>query len=316
MIRTFGTTATGQTVQAISLQAHGASACVLTYGGILQDFRLDGLPDSLTLGSDKLADYEARMRYHGALIGPVANRISGAQAAIDGKACAFEANQDGRITLHSGAAGLHCKLWEIAGSDPAHVTLAVTLADGEGGFPGRRTITARYDLLPDTTLRLTLTARTDAVTPLNLAAHHYWNLDGSACWAGHTLKIAAAHYLPVNDDVLPTGDIAPTDGTAFDFRSDHCLAPARPPLDTNFCLSDTRLPLRDVLWLRGLSGTRMTVATTEPGIQIYDDRPNHRGLAIEPQFWPDALAHKGFPDILLYPGQPWEQISEWRFSKT
>ena len=315
MIESFGTTVSGETVQAILLRADGVSARILTYGAILQDFRLEGLPYSLTLGSDNLADYEDALRYHGALIDPVANRISGAKAVIGGKECVFGPNQDGRITLHSGEAGLHRKHWTIADHGPAHATLAVHLADGEGGFPGARRITARYELLPGATLRLTLSAQTTALTPMNLAIHNYWNLDGSDSWAGHDLHIAAAHYLPVDADIVPTGEISKVAGTVFDFRAERRLLPGNPPLDTNFCLSDQRVALRDVLWLKGTSGVRMTLATTEPGVQVFDNRPEYRGLAIEPQFWPDAMARPDFPDILLAPGTPWEQIDEWRFSK-
>jgi len=314
MIEDFGVTAAGKTVKAALLKAHGVTARVLSYGAILQDFRLDGIPYGLTLGSDNLADYEGAMRYHGALIGPVANRISGARATIDGKDCVFGANQDGRITLHSAGAGLHCKHWAIANHGPAHVTLTVDMAEGEGGFPGKRQITARYDLLPEATLRLTLTAKTSALTPMNLAIHNYWNLDGSDSWVGHTLRIAAAHYLPVDADLVPTGEIAAVDATQFDFRGERPVLRNKPPLDTNFCLSDKRTALREVLWLRGHSGVAMVLATTEPGVQIFDNRPTYSGLAIEPQFWPDAMAQPGFPDILLHPDTPWEQLSEWRFS--
>jgi aldose 1-epimerase len=316
MIDEFGTTADGQSVQGITLGAHGLTACILTYGAILQDLRLDGLGDSLTPGSDKLSDYEGKMQYHGAMIGPVANRISGAKARIGTQDCVFEANQGDNITLHSGAAGLHRKHWSIAESSASHVVLTVSLADGDGGFPGNRLITARYDLLPNAALRLTLNATTDNLTPMNLAIHNYWNLDGSDRWAGHRLRLAADHYLPIDEDVLPTGEIAPVEGTGFDFRAEKDLTSEIPPLDTNFCLSDGRMALRDVLWLRGQSGVQMTLATTEPGLQIYDDRPSHSALAIEPQFWPDALAQPGFPDILLAPGAEWQQINEWRFATT
>jgi aldose 1-epimerase len=315
MIETFGTTADGRIVRAVTLRAPGISARVLTLGAILQEVRLEGLAHNLTSGSGRLADYEGRMQYHGALVGPVANRISGAKARIGDRDCVFEANQDGRITLHSGAAGLHRKTWDIADSSPSHVTLALALAEGDGGFPGNRQIRARYDLRADQTLRLTLTAETDMLTPMNPAIHNYWNPDGSDSWAGHRLRVAADHYLPVDSDVLPTGEIAAVTGTLFDFRTERAMVPGSPPLDTNFCLSDRRTALRDVLWLRGQSGVGMVVATTEPGLQIYDDRPAHGVLAIEPQFWPDALAQPAFPAILMAPGDDWQQISEWRFSR-
>ena len=95
-----------------------------------------------------------------------------------------------------------------------------------------------------------------------------------------------------------------------------------PSLDHNFCLSRARGTLRDVLWLTGRGGLTLTLATTEPGVQVYDGRDairplrgRYEGLALEPQFWPDALSHPHFPSILLAPGQAWQQQTRWRFSR-
>ncbi|MDZ4136428.1 MAG: galactose mutarotase, partial [Paracoccaceae bacterium] len=201
------------------------------------------------------------------------------------------------------------------------VTLALHLPDGAGGFPGNRLIRATFSAHAPATLRLSVTVQTDAPTLINLANHSYWNLDASPDWSGHTLRIAAQDYLPATDAFTPTGIIAPVEGTPYDFRNPTRIVASSPALDTCFCLSDRRQSLRDVLWLTGTNGTTMTVATTEPGVQVYDARGARRpgrsayeGLAIEPQFWPDAPNHPHFPDITLAPGQPWTQISEWRFT--
>ncbi|MFT7059462.1 MAG: aldose 1-epimerase [Pseudorhodobacter sp.] len=313
MIEHFGTTAEGQQVQAVTLRAGIASVRLLSFGAILQDFRLAGLPYSLTLGSQVLADYEGAMCYHGALIGPVANRISGASAVIDGQLHRFDDTQPGGITLHSGAAGTHRKHWTILEAGAADVTFSVTLHDGEGGFPGTRHITARFALSPPATLRLTVEVATNAPTPLNFAQHSYWNLDGSATWAGHSLRIPADDFTPVDAAYVPTGEVKPVAGTDLDFRTLRQIAPGHPEMDTNFCLSNDRTSLREILTLRGASGVELTLASTEPGVQIYDGRPAYRGLAIEPQFWPDALAQPSFPQIVTASGPVWRQVSEWRF---
>jgi aldose 1-epimerase len=313
MARAFGTTPSGATGEAVDLRAGSMVATVLTYCAILRHISLTPEGHNLTWGSDSLGDYATGMRYHGALIGPVANRISGASAQIGARHYTFDANQEGAITLHSGAKGTFQSLWTLAEEGPSHAVLTLDLADGEGGFPGNRQITARYDLEPDR-LRLTLDVTTDALTPVNLANHSYWNLDGSQSFEGHQLRIAADHHLPVTKAVTPTGEIAPVAGTGFDFRTSRKLSGGAPPLDTNFCLSKKREPLRDVLWLTGQDGITMTLATTEPGLQIYDSRPDYRALAIEAQYWPDALANPAFPSILLGPAEPWQQVTEWRFS--
>ncbi len=320
MTRTpFGTTAAGRAVEKITLSAHGLTASVLTKGCTLQSVRLDGVGHDLTLGSDILADYEGKMRHHGSLVVPVVNRLSGAKARINGVEHRFEANQAGKHTLHGGAAGGQHKVWEVEGLTEDHVTFGLRLPDGEGGFPGNRHVRARFSIGSGPALRMEVTAETDAPTLFNAANHSYWNLDGRATWAGHSLRIAANHYLPTTEDFTPTGEIAPVAG-AMDFRRGRVVTPDDTSLDNNFCLSGGRQALREVLWLQGAEGLGLTVATTEAGIQVYDGRNAARpgrgffeGLAIEAQAWPDAPNHAGFPSIDLRPGEPVTQVTEWRF---
>ena len=320
-ITDFGTTSTGESVDRITLSGGDLTVALLTWGAVMQSVRLAGVAHDLTLGSDHLADYEGQMRHHGSLIGPVANRISGASAQIDGHTHRFEPNVDGRITLHSGAAGTHLKVWTLAAHSADSATLTLALPDGEGGFPGNRQITAVFRVIAPATLRLDVTATTDATTLMNIANHSYWNLDGTADWSGHSLTVHADHYLPSTPDFTPTGEIAPVSG-AMDFRKPKRFSPKHPPLDTNFCLADTRRALTHAVTLSGQSGTTLDLHTTEPGVQIYDGRaairPGHtayEGVAIEAQFWPDATTHAAFPAITLNPAQDWHQITEWRFTR-
>lgn len=318
----FGTTADGQQVTCVKLASGGLRVSVLTWGSVVQSVRLDGVAHDLTLGSDHLSDYQGRMRHHGSLIGPVANRLTGAAAAIGGQLHRFEANQDGTHSLHSGAAGTHLKLWSLAGHGPDFATLTLDLPDGEGGLPGARQVTARFSLHPPATLRLEVTVTTSALTLINFANHSYWNLDGSTDWSGHSLTVHADHWLPTDSDIIPTGQIAPVAGSEMDFRKPRQITPRQNLFDTCFCLSRQRRELTEALTLTGASGISMTMATTEPGIQVYDGRdavrPGHgpyEGLAIEAQFWPDAPNQPEFPSIELAPGQASHQITEWRFSR-
>ena len=322
-ITKFGTTASGAEVSRITLTKDGLTASVITKGAILQSVRLNGLDYDLTLGSDSLAEYEGKLRHHGCLVAPVVNRFTDGKATIGGKAYEFEKNQSTLHTLHSGAAGTQHKVWNLIASDETSATLAVDLPDGEGNFPGNRHVEARFSVNPGHVLRMEVTATTDALTLFNAANHGYWNMDGSENWAGHSLQIAAATYLPTTDTFAPTGQIADVTGTQFDFRRGRKITQADTVLDHNFCLSGGRQPLRDVLWLTGTSGLTMTMATTEAGMQIYDGRnakrPGHdvyEGLAIEAQNWPDAPNHPGFPSIELKPGETYSQITEWRFTRS
>lgn len=319
-ISDFGTTASGLAVQKVTLSDGRLSAAILTKGATLQSVRLKGVAHDLTLGSDRLEDYEGKLRHHGSLVAPVVNRLSGARAPIQGRMHDFEANQAGRHTLHFGAEGSQHKVWRIEAASDDAVTLAVDLPDGQGNMPGNRPVRARFAIV-DGALQLDVTATTDAPTLFNVANHSYWNLDGSDTWAGHSLRIAADRYLPVTEDFCPTGEIAPVAGTIFDLRALRPITPGVDTYDHNFCLSDTRQPLRDVLWLKGASGLTMTIGTTETGIQVYDGRNAQRpgrglyeGLAIEPQMWPDAPNNPSFPPIDLLPGQTFHHATRWAFS--
>lgn len=325
-IRRFGTTSAGEPVEAIRLQAGELTAVVLTRGAVLQDVRLAGVPYSLTLGSDILAAYEGPMGYCGAIVGPVANRISGAAAVVGGRACRFEANERGNL-LHSGATGLHARNWAVAAATADDLTLACDLPDGLGGFPGNRRITARFRLAGQG-LTLTLEATTDAPTLMNLANHSYWTLDGRADIAGHTLRLAADRYLPVDAALIPTGEARAVSG-AFDLRAGRALDLSE-GYDHNFCLADAPRPLAFAAELTGRTGVRLVLDTTEPGLQVYDGRgvktapfPGHAGqpygahagIALEAQRWPDAPAQPGFPPITLDPGQTYRQVTRFSFGR-
>ena len=320
-ITDFGKTTTGAPVHSVTIAAGDLTARILTLGCCLQSAHLKGTPHSLTLGSDTLSDYENTMLYFGAIVGPVANRITRAQTSLNGQTLQFDANENGNL-LHSGAIGTHAKIWAIADTTPNSVTLTLTLPAGEGGFPGTRQICATFQIAAPATLRLTITATTDAPTLMNFANHSYWNLDGTPTWAGHSLQIAADHYTATDTALLPTGRITPVAATLFDFRKARKLPQGEPALDTNFCLSAAKAPLRPVATLTGASGLTLALATTEPGLQIYDAertaRPGHakyEGVAIEPQGWPDAPNHANFPSIQITPEAPYAQTTEWRFTK-
>jgi aldose 1-epimerase len=320
-ITEFGKTADGRTVQAIALRSGQVTARLLTWGAVLQGLWLQGVPYSLTLGSDRLADYEGEMIHHGALVAPVANRISGARAWLDGRELAFERNHAGRMTLHSGSAGTQGKIWGLAEAGRASAVLALDLPDGEGGFPGNRHVEAAFEVTGNA-LRLTISATTDRPTFFNATNHSYWNLDGGADWAGHRLRVQASERLPTDAQDCVTGAVEAVAGTAYDFRAAATPAPGTPPIDHCFVLSRTRRSLTPMMWLTGRTGVTMEVATTEPGLQLYDGRGARRpgraayeGIAVEAQGWPDAPNRAGFPSIELRPGETMRQVTEWRFSR-
>lgn len=318
----FGTTRNGRDVEVITIGAGDLKVGVLTYGAIMHDVRLAGVDRNLTVSSDDLGDYEGAMRYFGAIVGPIANRISNARVRLGGMMYELERNENGQRHLHSGSDGVHAQIWTVAAQSADKVTLQLELPDGKAGLPGHRVVKVSYQVTAPSRLTMTIDGQTDAATCMNFASHIFWNLDGAETWAGHEIQITADHYLPVDDRNCPTGEVCPVDGTHLDFREPRKLQIAAPALDHNFCLSAKAGPLRDVLRLRGESGITLTVATTEPGVQIFDaasaSRPGHRpyeGLAIEPQHWPDAPNHPRFPSITVRPDSPYHQMTRWTIEK-
>ena len=324
----FGTLPDGAEVHRIELAAGDLRVGLLTLGALTQDVRLAGLPYGLTLGSPDLAAYLGPMLYFGTVVAPVANRIGGAAAEIDGRRYEFERNF-GPHTLHSGSAGTHGKVWRVEEVDGASATLAIDLPDGEGGFPGNRTLRAVWTATPPATLSLVVTAETDAPTILIATHHPYWNLDGTETWEGHRLQIAADRYLPVDDVDLTTGEVLPIDGTRFDFRAEK-VVPFGEKYDNSLCLADARRPLTHAGTLTGASGLTLDVATTEPALHVYDGsgaaaedvagHDNRRygpraGLALEPQFWPDATNKPHFPDITVRPREAWRMETRYTFRR-
>jgi aldose 1-epimerase len=318
-VEDFGVTQAGVQVHRVTLTGGAMRVAVLTFGAAVQSVQMEGVGHDLTLGSDRLSDYEAHYGYHGTIVGPVANRLAQARAVIGGQAFQFAGNEASGHLLHGGPQGTQARVWQLEDMQADRVTLGLTL-QGDG-FPGTRCLRAVYAIVGDSGLQLDLTAATDAPTLMNLAQHGYWNLDGTATWDGHWLQVAADAYLPTGETSIPTGEVRSVEGTAFDFRKKRQIRIGAPFIDNNFCLSRQPAPLRDVVWLTGQSGLRLTFATTEPGVQVFNgpqgwrgDKP-HGGIAIEAQGWPDAPNQPGFPSVELAPGQTYSQTTQWRFDR-
>ncbi|MEO9779479.1 MAG: aldose epimerase family protein [Sedimentitalea sp.] len=322
---TVGRTLDGAEVRQLTLRGGGLTATVLTYGATLQSLRCDGLPRSLVLGSPDFAAYLVDMQHFGAIVGPVANRIAGGRFELDGTIHELDRNEHGKNTLHGGSTGFHTRVWEVSDHGHAHCTLTIVQNNGLGGFPGDLDVKVRYRLEDDRTLRIDITGEAKSVALFNPAFHGYWNLDGSTDLSGHALEIAADNYLPLDSDQIPKGTPQPVHGTPFDYRR-----PRVPDstLDHNFCLSARRGPLREVARVTA-SGHRLTLETTEPGLQVYaagqtnsGDWRGHggvpyglnAGIALEPQHWPNAPNRPDFTSARIDAGQRITQTSRFRIA--
>ncbi|MGX9354560.1 aldose epimerase family protein [Roseobacteraceae bacterium S113] len=264
-------------------------------------------------------DPDSEWGYVGAIVGPVGNRLT-PFAGLTGWQGLATPPEDG-VILHGNPNGVHAMQWDLVQLKPRSAVFALELPSGHGGFAAARTLRATYSLPRQNAVRLELTAQSDAPTLMNLASHPYWALGPGLGTQEHRLQVLASHILPTDALTLPTGEIMPVRGTEFDFNIPRALIPGEPDLDHNFCIASARRDEMEIAaFLEAPDGWAMELWTTEPGLQVYDgrttdayDMPAYAGVAIEPQFWPNAPSHANFPSIALRPGEIYRATSEMRF---
>ncbi len=335
----FGTLPDGTVVDRYGLRnRHGLEAAILTLGGIVQEIRLpDASSTSIVLGFDDLGSYLADPDYCGAIVGRFANRIADGKLSVDGRAFSLSRNE-GRHTLHGGAKGFDKAVW-TARIDGDGLVLTHVSPDGDQGFPGTLVTNAAYRLDDDGTLCLEFQATCDAPTVVNLTQHMYWNLSGgNSTMLDHTLEIDAAHYLPVDAEGIPTGEIRPVAGTRFDLRAPTPLASSIAAfqdeqialaggLDHTFVLSPRAPPVRAATLAHPASGRSLTVHTTEPGLHVYSANAmkarrawapdmHWKWIALETQHFPNAPNVPSFPSTLLRPGEAFRSSTRFHVSWT
>ncbi|HVO42102.1 MAG TPA: aldose epimerase family protein [Aggregatilineales bacterium] len=344
----FGKTASGTPVEEYSLtNAQHVEVKIITYGGIITSLRVpdrEGQFTNVVLGFDRLEDYETKSPYFGAIIGRYGNRIANHKFVLEDKDYALPAN-DGPNTLHGGIVGFDKHVWaakEVQTSGQPALELTSVSPDGQEGFPGNLSVKVVYKLTEKNELRIDYTAITDKATVVNLTNHSYFNLAGNGAGSieDHLLMLRAESYTPVNEHLIPTGEIASVDGTPFDFRE---LKPIRAGLrsghpqmvlghgfDHNFVLSrqsDHGLELAARVYEPG-SGRLLDVLTTEPAIQFYSGNfingtlvgtsgglyRQSDGLCLETQHYPDSPNQPKFPSTTLKPGDTYRSTTVYKFA--
>lgn len=340
----FGKTRDGRAVERFTLTSAGDLALeAISYGGIITSLCVpdrDGRLADIVLGFDRLEDYLKDDPFFGAIIGRYGNRIAKGAFALDGQTYKLATN-NGPNHLHGGDKGFHEVLWAaepVPGRNA--ITFSRTSPDGEEGYPGNLRVQVTYTLTDASQLIVEYLATTDRATPVNLTQHSYFNLAGHASGdiLGHQLMLNADRYTPVDDTLIPTGELAPVAGTPFDFRRATPIG-ARidqetPQLkygkgfDHNWVLNRTgggrQLAARVV---EPTSGRTMEIATTEPGIQFYSGNfldgtltgkggtvYRHRaGFCVETQHFPDSPNQPKFPSTILRPGEKYETGTVYTF---
>jgi aldose 1-epimerase len=341
----FGADGDGHPVDLYILDNGVIELHAITFGCVITSLRVPdraGTTGDVVLGHETLEPYLTNPPYLGAVVGRYANRIARGRFALDGEAFTLATN-NAPNHLHGGPRGFHRQHWEaqpVTKGDTFGVTFSRVSPAGEEGYPGNLHVSVSY-VLSGRVVDVQYEATTDTPTVLNLSQHSYFNLAGpsSANILGHELTVRADAYTPVDNTLIPTGELAPVRGTPFDLRSgavvgDRLQQPHEQlrlgnGFDHNFVVAGKAGSLRPAAVLRDpASGRRLEVSTTQPGVQVYtgqslDGRTTgaygrrftpHTGMCLETQHFPDSPNHPQFPTTVLRPGQRWTSMTRWRFS--
>jgi len=335
----FGKLPDGTVVSLYTLtNANGLVAKVTNYGTIITELHVpdrQGKLGDVVLGFDDFAPYLKEHPFFGATVGRVANRIARGRFTLNGRTYTLAVNNVPNH-LHGGLKGFDKKLWKAETLAGAAVRFSYTSPDGEEGYPGTLSVTVTMTLTDANELRLDYAATTDKPTPVNLTNHSFFNLAGTGNALGHELMIAADHYTPTNNALIPTGEIKPVKGTPLDFTTLQPIGARLAQLhndpigyDTNYVLNSggKSLALAARVCEPG-SGRVMEVHTTQPGVQLYTANfldgsltgkrgvayQRHDALCLETQHFPDSVNHPVFPSVILRPGEAYHQTTIFKFS--
>lgn len=319
-------------VKLVTLKNGVMKAVITNYGARLVQLLYGDV--NVIVGFDTLEEYFIPPRiYHGATIGRYANRIKNGTFSLDGVKYNLRIN-NAPNHLHGGPTGFHDRVWEIDNCSDSELALSYLSPHGEEGYPGNVKVQVVYRLENDG-LDISYQATTDRATPFNITNHAYFNLNGGGSILNHQLQINANEFTPVNQDLIPTGELQPLADTALDFRaskpigrdieSDEEQMLICKGYDHNFVLNKNGEPsLSFAAEAKGdKSGIVMKVFTQEPGLQLFsgnfelnDDPSTYRtSFCLETQHFPDSPNQPHFPDTILDPSEPFISRTVLRFSR-
>lgn len=340
----FGTTFQNKKVETYEIKnANGMKMKVTNFGARVTNLWVpdkDGNLVDVVLGFETLDAYlESGDKYFGAAIGRYGNRIANGKFTLDGEEYTLPTNNNGQ-TLHGGPGGLDYVIWDVEKSGENGLIFSYTSPDGDEGFPGELKVKMIYTLTDDNGFKVTYEAETDKATPVNLTHHSFFNLNGAGNGTvlDHTLQLNASEYTPVNEVLIPTGEVVSVKETPFDF-TDATTIGARIDqeneqlkfgggYDHNWVLDKTGNDLTQAAVISSpQTGIEMEVWTTEPAIQFYsgnflDGSVTGKGgkvyelrsaFCLETQHYPDSPNQPNFPSTILKPGEKYEQTCIYRF---
>ena len=342
----FNTEVDGQPVSIYTLKSADVVMQVTNFGARVVSLWTpdkNGHYEDIVLGYNNIQDYvnNPGERFLGAVVGPYANRIAGGTYTIGEEVYNFPLNNNGQ-TLHGGLKGLDMVVWNVDSVDEDSIVLSYTHPDGLDGMPGNLSIVMTYTLTPDNEFRVDYVAETDKATHVNISHHSFFNLkgEGNGTITDNVMVINASHTTPVNEVLIPSGEVADVTGTPFDFREPHVIGERIEAddeqlknglgYDHNWVL-DRKTP--DQLEFAAsvyepASGRFLEVYTDQPAMQFYsgnffDGKSNGKygkalkfreSIALETLKYPDTPHHDNVPSTLLNPGEKYTHTCVYRFS--
>jgi len=340
----FGKTADGETVNLFTIKnSNGIELKVTEFGATLVSLKLPGKTgnfEDIILGYDNIEGYINDSAYLGVTPGRYANRIAKGKFTLEGKEYTLATN-DGENHLHGGVVGFGKKVWkgeELKTDKGTGVKFTYLSKDGEEGYPGNLESTVEYILNDNNELKIVLKSKTDKATPVNLTNHSYFNLkgEGKGTILEHKLQLNAKEYTPVDNGLIPTGEIKSVEGTPLDFTEPQTIGSRIAKVDKkfsggydhNFIITKSEEPLSMVCKVvEPESGRVMEIYTTTPGFQLYSGNfldgfkgkggkvyNQHYAFCIEPQYYPDSPNKPNFPSCILNAGEERKEIILYNFS--
>lgn len=342
----FHTEVDGKQVSLYTLKGGDLTMQVTNFGGRVVSLWTpdrNGDYEDIVLGYNNIETYinNPGERFLGAVVGPYANRIAGGTYEIAGETYTFPQNNNGQ-TLHGGLKGLDLVVWDVENVNDSTIVLSYVHPDGAEGMPGNLKTVMTYALTSGNEFKVDYVAVTDKPTHVNISHHSFFNLkgEGNGTINDHVLYINGSHTTPVNEVLIPSGEIADVTGTPFDFRT-------AKPVGQDLSAEDVQLSNGggyDHNWIldrqtpdcmelaasvhEPASGRFMEVYTDQPALQFYGGNffdgttegkygralRYRESLALETQKYPDTPHHSHFPSTLLSPGETYTHSCVYRFS--
>jgi|TARA_B100001758_G_scaffold242239_1_gene250224 aldose 1-epimerase len=342
----FGKLENGDQVYKYLLKNNDCEVEVITYGGIITSIKVPDKNNNLidvALGFDNLEPYLNKHPYFGAIVGRYANRIDDGKFILNNVEYNLAVNNNG-ASLHGGIKGFDKVNWKVVSYDSENkrsIKLYYLSKDMEEGYPGNLNIYVTYTLSNDNELSVKYEAETDRTTVINLTQHTYFNLSGESSGdiLDHELELDADSFLPVNEKIIPTGEIKNVEGTPFDFRKRKKIGRDLSQIDNQlslgngydhcWVLNNYNKELRKIGEAQSTeSMINMEVFTDLPGVQLYIGNfldgslgskkgmkyVKRSGFCLETQFFPNSPNTQNFPSTVLEPGNKFSSMTTFKFS--